>query len=126
MFYLCSRSVSSLRKLNVEQFMALPTSDEDEAPPPTKDKVKTSRKRRRASDRQKTQTRKMCTPDSSASELSDFLEEEDFHWTVEDEAEWETEGDGGDEGDMGVLEPRPPEITSWKEKVSGMCMGYPV
>lgn len=112
-----SRSVSALGKLSVEEFMALPTSDEDDTPPFVRDKVNTSRKRKRVSDKQKTQTGKLCI---DVLEQNEFLEQEDDdfleqEWIAENKKEWKTDED---DQDMGEVEPRPPEITNWKGRVS--------
>lgn len=102
------RSACVLGHLSVEEFMALPSSEEDDDPAAV---LETSRKRKR----------KREAETKLKSEEKEFLEEEDLQWMVENEAEWTSE-----EEELGEVEPRPPHVTNWKEKVSlNLILGSP-
>ena len=104
------RSADALGKLSVEEFMALSSSsDEVDSYSPLKDKVEASRKRKRVSNGLKT-SKKSVRFYSSDSEPIDIGGEQSMGT---DEEDGDTSSD-----DMGIVEPRPLEITSWKDRVS--------
>ena len=133
------RTVSALGKLSVEQFMALTSSDE-EAPlthsrsqprsqPHSQPRSQPTRKRKRKGEKgpgwNNTGNLEVCG--GSASEASD-VEEEDVDCWLGEEGQWmQEEGElptdeEDDDDDVGVVEPRPPNVTSWRERVRRGCV----
>lgn len=91
---------SSLGQLSVEQFMALSSSEE--AADESSRKNKTPRKRKRTS--------------SSARKVTPTLPRAPTEHD-DPEPDWQESEESGTEEGMGVVEPRPLEVTSWKEKI---------
>ena len=98
---------NGLGALEVDQFMALPSSDEEQEQLQREGRKKASRKRKRPS---------KVPPKTRASKQKEV--EEELLSELEMEGQQSVEEDSED---IGVLEPRPPHVTSWKERVRSLC-----